>query len=130
MFKIRWLCASIALSTAPFAGAEELSETGEFIDGVAAIVNEGVVLKSQLSDELALIIKRAAEGNFQLPPEGILEEQVLERLEAMTTAELLELESNFDEQLAGGDALAVIGTVFLVLLILELVGVTDIFKSV
>jgi peptidyl-prolyl cis-trans isomerase SurA len=80
VFKIRWLCASIALSTAPFAGAEELSETGEFIDGVAAIVNEGVVLKSQLSDELALIIKRAAEGNFQLPPEGILEEQVLERL--------------------------------------------------
>lgn len=80
MFKIRWLCAAIALSTAPCANAEELSETGEFIDGVAAIVNEGVVLKSQLSDELALIIKRAAEGNFPLPPEGILEEQVLERL--------------------------------------------------
>jgi peptidyl-prolyl cis-trans isomerase SurA len=80
VFKIRWLCAAIALSTAPCANAEELSETGEFIDGVAAIVNEGVVLKSQLSDELALIIKRAAEGNFPLPPEGILEEQVLERL--------------------------------------------------
>lgn len=80
MFKIRWLCASIALSAAPLASAEELSETGEFIDGVAAIVNEGVVLKSQLSDELALIIKRAAEGDFQLPPEGVLEEQLLERL--------------------------------------------------
>ena len=48
----------------------------------------------------------------------------------MTTAELLELESRFDEQVAGGDALGVIGAVFLVLLILELVGVTDIFKSI
>ena len=61
---------------------------------------------------------------------GVQPEQVMERLNAMTTAELLELESNFDEQLAGGDALAIIGTVFLVLLILELVGVTDIFKSI
>jgi peptidyl-prolyl cis-trans isomerase SurA len=80
VFKIRWLCATLALSAAPFASAEELSETGEFIDGVAAIVNEGVVLKSQLSDELELIIKRARDGDFQLPPAGILEEQVLERL--------------------------------------------------
>ena len=61
---------------------------------------------------------------------GVQPEQVLERLNAMTTAELLELERNFDEQLAGGDALALIGAVFLVLLILELVGVTDIFKSI
>ena len=60
---------------------------------------------------------------------GVQPEQVMMRLEAMTTAELLELESNFDQQLAGGDALAVIGAVFLVLLILELVGVTDVFKS-
>jgi hypothetical protein len=30
---------------------------------------------------------------------------------------------------AGGDALAIIGIVFLVLLILEAVGVLDIFKS-
>ena len=35
-----------------------------------------------------------------------------------------------DQQIAGGDILAVIGIVFVVLLILELVGVTDIFKSI
>ena len=34
------------------------------------------------------------------------------------------------EQLAGGDVLALIGAVFLVLLILDLVGVTDVFKSI
>ena len=61
---------------------------------------------------------------------GVQPQQIMERLDAMTTAELLELEARFDEQVAGGDALAVIGAVFLVLLILELVGVTDIFKSI
>ena len=54
MFKIKYLCAFLALSAAPFSMAEELSETGEFLDGVAAIVNEGVVLKSQLRDEMAM----------------------------------------------------------------------------
>lgn len=77
---------------------------------------------------IELLLARDDVAN-QMVALGVQPEQVLERLEAMTTAELLELESNLDEQLAGGDAIAVIGTVFLVLLILELVGVTDIFKS-
>ena len=80
MFKITYLCAAIAFLAAPVASAEELSETGEFLDGVAAIVNEGVVLKSQLRLELDRIIKRANEGGFQLPPANVLQEQVLERL--------------------------------------------------
>jgi len=80
VFKIIGLLAFIAVSAAPVAIAEELSDSGEFIDGVAAIVNDGVVLKSQLRDELALIIKRAQEQGFQLPPANVLQEQVLERL--------------------------------------------------
>ncbi len=40
------------------------------------------------------------------------------------------LEAEMDRQIAGGDALSLIGAVFLVLLILELVGVTDVFKSI
>ena len=65
---------------APAAAADELSETGEFLDGVAAIVNEGVVLKSQLHEQLDVIKERAAAQNMQLPPAEVLEEQVLERL--------------------------------------------------
>ena len=68
------------LAAAPLTVADELSETGEFLDGVVAIVNDGVVLKSQLRDETALIRKRAQEQGFQLPPANVLEEQVLERL--------------------------------------------------
>ena len=82
MFKINRLCAAAAVLAAPCALADELSETGEFLDGVAAIVNEGVVLKSQLRDQTALIFKRArnADPPMQLPPANILREQLLERL--------------------------------------------------
>lgn len=65
---------------APVVVADELSETGEFLDGIAAIVNEGVVLKSQFDEQLKTITERAAEQGMQLPPPAILEEQILERL--------------------------------------------------
>ena len=80
MFKINILCAVTALVAAPLTIADELSETGEFLDGVAAIVNDGVVLKSQLREELSMITRRAQEQGFQLPPTNVLQEQVLERL--------------------------------------------------
>jgi peptidyl-prolyl cis-trans isomerase SurA len=80
VFKIKCLCVAAALAAAPLTSADELSETGEFLDGVAAIVNEGVVLKSQLRDEMSLITQRAREQGFQLPPPNVLQEQVLERL--------------------------------------------------
>jgi len=48
----------------------------------------------------------------------------------MTTAELIALEGRIDENNAGGSALGTIGAVFLVLLILEVVGVTDVFKGI
>jgi peptidyl-prolyl cis-trans isomerase SurA len=74
--------AVAAIFAAPCAIAEELSTTGEFIDGIAAIVNEGVVLKSQLREQTARIIKRAGESDppMQLPPANILRDQLLERL--------------------------------------------------
>ena len=80
MFKIKNLCAVVALSAAPFAAAEELSETGEFLDGVAAIVNDGVVLKSQYREMLELIKMQAEQEGWPLPPDDVLQEQVLERV--------------------------------------------------
>jgi peptidyl-prolyl cis-trans isomerase SurA len=93
VFKIKSLraivCAIATLSISPAASSAELSETGEFIDGVAAIVNEGVVLKSQLREQMALIIERASKANppLQLPPPNILREQLLESL-IMTEVQL------------------------------------------
>jgi len=60
---------------------------------------------------------------------GVSPDVVMARVNSLTDAEIAALHGKIDEQVAGGDALAVIGVVFLVLMILELVGVTDIFKS-
>ena len=65
----------------------------------------------------------------QLQSLGVDKALLQDRLQGLTNTELASLAGQIDQQVAGGDALAVIGTVFLVLLILELVGVTDIFKS-
>jgi peptidyl-prolyl cis-trans isomerase SurA len=81
MNKIQYLLASLSLTLAATSPlAEELSETGQFIDGVAAIVNEGVVLKSELNRQADVIIQRATGQGIELPPADILMEQVLERL--------------------------------------------------
>ena len=51
------------------------------------------------------------------------------RIGALSEQELATLAGQIEEAPAGGDALAVIGIVFVVLVILELVGVIDIFKK-
>ena len=53
------------------------------------------------------------------------------RIASLSDAELLQLQGQVDRLPAGGDGLlAVLGIVFVVLLILELVGVTNIFNKV
>lgn len=52
------------------------------------------------------------------------------RVASLSDSELQQLEARMDELPAGADgALTVLGIVLLVLLVLELVGVTDVFKS-
>jgi hypothetical protein len=51
------------------------------------------------------------------------------RVARLTDSELQSLAERMQQMPAGGDALAIIGIVFLILLILELVGVIDIFKK-
>jgi peptidyl-prolyl cis-trans isomerase SurA len=62
------------------AQTRELSSTGEMLDGIAAVVNDGVVLKSQLEIEIQRIVQRLEAQGTQIPPMNTLAEQVLERL--------------------------------------------------
>lgn len=61
---------------------------------------------------------------------GVDPAQADARVAALSDAELRQVQGQIDRLPAGGDALAVIGVVFLVLLILELVGVTNVFTRV
>ena len=80
MLKNKSLIAIIAVLTAPAAVADDLSDSGVFLDGIAAIVNEGVVMRSQLRDETRNIIRQAEANGIPLPPADVLREQVMERL--------------------------------------------------
>lgn len=51
------------------------------------------------------------------------------RVESLSDAELMQLESQIETLPAGGSLLALLGAVFVVLLVLELTGVIDIFKK-
>lgn len=106
--------------------------------GFAQVSQAGVVTthefaraeqRAERSSDLARLLARS-EVAAELARYGVSAEDVLARVENMTDDEILALEGRIGDAVAGGDALAVIGVVFLVLLILEVVGVTDIFKSV
>jgi hypothetical protein len=65
----------------------------------------------------------------QLEAWGVAPEMVRERMATMSDLELQQLAANMETDPAGG-VLVVIGIVFVVLLILELTGVTNVFRSI
>lgn len=65
-----------------------------------------------------------------LEARGVSPADAAARVAALSDAELAGLADQLDTLPAGGDLLAVVGIVFVVLLILELTGVIDIFKKI
>ncbi|MGB5451634.1 MAG: PA2779 family protein [Sedimenticolaceae bacterium] len=61
---------------------------------------------------------------------GVAPSEVDARIAALSTEELQILSAQLDELPAGGSLLAVVGVVFVVLLILDLTGVTNVFTKV
>jgi peptidyl-prolyl cis-trans isomerase SurA len=79
------LASSFLLCTALGAGVasaqtRELSGSGELLDRIAAVVNDGVVLMSQLDVQTEEVVQRLRQQNTELPPRNVLRKQVLERL--------------------------------------------------
>ena len=60
---------------------------------------------------------------------GVDTNDVVQRIAGLTDDELVMLSGKIDQAPVGAGGLEVIGIVFIVLLILELVGVTDVFKK-
>ena len=97
-----------------------------------------VVSTEQMMSQGASTQDRAAVDTFlaradvrdQLQAWGVAPSVVEQRVASLSAQELQALSLKIQEQPAGGDVIAVIGIVFLVLLILELVGVTNVFTSI
>ncbi len=53
---------------------------GELLDRIAAIVNDGLVLRSELDAQIDAVTKRLHEQKVELPSQSVLRQQVLDRL--------------------------------------------------
>ncbi|HLF11585.1 MAG TPA: PA2779 family protein [Gammaproteobacteria bacterium] len=106
-----------SMQSAVYAGVIGTQELINVIDRQATIAQIDTVLaRADVRDQLERL--------------GVDATQAGERVAALTDQELQLLADNLQNLPAGGDALGVIGIVFLVLLILELVGVIDIFNRI
>jgi hypothetical protein len=114
------LTASLALAPTmlPYAQAE-------IIDTPAAL---GQLTRDARMEKVQETLRRQ-DVAAQLEQLGVSADMVVERVDAMTDAELQAFATRLDQAPAGGDAFALVGIVFVVLIILEVVGVIDIFKK-
>jgi peptidyl-prolyl cis-trans isomerase SurA len=79
------ILASLILSVAllpvlAHAQTRELSANGALLDRIAAVVNDGVVLTSELDEQTEEVIARLRQQKTELPPRNVLRQQILERL--------------------------------------------------
>jgi len=70
----------MALSPAGFAQTRDIGVHGELLDRIAAVVNDGLVLKSELDSQIDAVTKRLQEQKVELPSQSVLKQQVLDRL--------------------------------------------------
>jgi peptidyl-prolyl cis-trans isomerase SurA len=84
MRKFLFVCllaaAQLPWSPAAFAQTRDISVHGELLDRIAAIVNDGLVLRSELDAQMESVTKRLVEQKVELPSQSVLRQQVLDRL--------------------------------------------------
>src|ERR1700732_5032695 len=62
------------------AQTRDIGVHGQMLDRIAAVVNEGLVLKSELDVQMSSVQKRLQEQKVELPSQSVLQQQVLDRL--------------------------------------------------
>ena len=113
------LCLAILNLGSPLVAHASLVGTLQAVESNTRAANLATV-----NDALA-----RAEVREQMAALGVSPADIDARVARLTDSELNTLAGQMQQMPAGGEVLAIIGIVFLVLLILEAVGVTDIFKK-
>jgi hypothetical protein len=98
----------------------------------AAIVDTEALIAPSRDTDLAAVRAQLDRQDVrqQMQELGVDAASIESRLASLNDRELHQLAQEMQSAPAGGDILALIGAVFVVLLVLELVGVIDIFKKV
>jgi len=118
-FVVYVLCLAMLNLGSPLVAQAELVTTLQAVEASTRAQDIATVNAALARDEVRV----------QFEALGVEPAQIEARVAALTDAELRTLAGQMVDMPAGADALAVIGIVFLVLLILEAVGVIDIFKK-
>lgn len=97
----------------------------------AVISTPDYVAQSDRQDQLARVNAALARDDVrqQLEHFGVAPEEAQARVAALSPAELQQLNNRMANMPAGSGVLGLIGAVFVVLLILELLGVTNVFSK-
>jgi len=114
------LAGSLALSMVVNPAAASVISTQQALSAEMRASTEADVRASLARDDVRQAMRQL----------GVNPADADTRIAALSDAELLRMQGELDQLPAGGGALAVIGVVFVVLLILELVGVINIFNRV
>jgi hypothetical protein len=101
--------------------------------GLAAPIGTDALLeldqRGQLLSQIQIELARD-DVKAEFIERGVSPDEVDARIAALSTEELHMLSTQLDELPAGGSLLAVVGVVFVVLLILDATGVTNVFTKI
>jgi hypothetical protein len=122
------LCRRVAIAILSVA----IVNLGVVSAAVGAIVDTETLVAMSRDADLATIRTQLdrQEVRDQMQKMGVDASSIDNRIAALNDRELHQLAADMQSGPAGGEILALIGAVFVVLLILELVGVIDIFKKI
>ncbi len=73
------LCTAF-LAAGALAQTRDLGGKGELLDRIAVVVNDGVVLQSQIDGQIAVVARRLKDQGTPLPAPSVLKQQITERL--------------------------------------------------
>lgn len=119
-FFVYAICLAVLNLATPQVSQAALIGTLQAVEASGSRAHDLEVVNSTLARE---------QVRSQMQALGVDPATVDARVARLSDTELQSLAERMQQMPAGGDALAIIGIVFVVLIILELVGVIDIFKK-
>ncbi len=107
------VCAPLVPAQAAIVGTDAAMAMSDRAAAIARI--NDVLMRDEVRDRLESL--------------GVDPADALVRVDALTDAELAQLQQRLDDLPAGGDVIGVLGVLLVVLLVLELLGVTNVFTG-
>lgn len=111
------LVVCMTLAGFPFAAQASIVATDEVITADAALANR---------DRVNSFLARA-DVQQALQAQGLSTQAATDRVKALSDAEVEQLAGRVDQAPAGGDVLGLLFTVFIVLLVTDILGLTKVF---